>query len=81
MPGYVYRSQRTAVDAGPCLVSDSVSPLCVPSQLLQNFLLSCVRSKITDTRASVSGLSVGAGSELRLSGLVGRYFLLTKLSS
>lgn len=80
MPGYRNRGQRTALDAGPRLVSDSVSPLCMPSQLSLNFPLSCVRAKIIDTSASVSGLSVGSGSELRLSGLVGKYFLLTKLS-
>lgn len=34
------------MDAGPCLVSDSVSPLCVPSQLPLNFPLSCVKAKI-----------------------------------
>lgn len=68
------------MDAGPRLVSDSVSSLRMPSQLPLNLPLSCVRAKTIDTSASVSGLSVGAGSELRLSGLVGKSFLLTKLS-
>lgn len=53
----------------------TVSHHCVcPVSWPLNFLLPCVRAGITDTCATVSGLCVGAGLELALSGLVGKYF-------